>query len=115
VRDLAIRRARARIVAAGTSVMDAAHSGDFGWSSTAPVRYSANRSKPTVYFARNSLSYSCSVYSTWASPSMSAVSVFGRIAIRSVLRYWSVSVSRGLIDTTGVRFARSCASHPSSR
>jgi hypothetical protein len=36
VRDFAIRRASARMVSAGTSVIGAAHSGDFGCPSALP-------------------------------------------------------------------------------
>jgi hypothetical protein len=56
VRVLAIRRARARIVSAGTPVMPAAHSAFFGTPSLSPKRYGRTRSKPAQYFSRKARS-----------------------------------------------------------
>ena len=60
----AMRRARARMASAGTSVMGAAHSGVFAWPSLSPVRYLAKVSKPTVYLSRYAWSWSFSSYRT---------------------------------------------------
>ena len=51
------------------------------------------------------------MYSTYAMPSISAVSVFGRIAMRWAFRKSSVSVSSGFTDTTGIFASRSWVTH----
>ena len=70
---------------------------------------------PPCIWRGNAVSWRFSVYSTCASARISAVSVFGRIAIRSVRRYWSVSLSIGFTDTTGVPLSRSWARYPASK
>ena len=112
VRFAAIRRASARMASAETSVIPAAHSGVLAMPSLFPVRYCSNRSHPTQHRDRNPGSCRFSSCSTYASPSISAASVFGRGAIHSGETLAMMSVSNGLTFTKWQPFA--CAARTDS-